>query len=147
MFEKKLGVLLFRCEKYKLCITKTCDLSVLTTQLQSLPHLLLQYMSGRLDKVDQNKAATHHSLSEGGGGMLMASLPTSDLTLTASCRGVLETFSMARLMYLYSVACWKYLDCVSLFRYLNSFLLVCPLEHFADISPISVFIQKVACLG
>ena len=42
--------------------------------------------------------------------MLTQSVPPSFLTSTVSSTGVLDTSSMAFLMYLFCVALWKYLE-------------------------------------
>ncbi len=53
---------------------------------------------------------TYHILSVGGGGMLTAKVPIRLLSSTLSISLVLDTSSMARLIYFISAACWKYLD-------------------------------------
>jgi len=45
--------------------------------------------------------------SVGGGGMLIARVPTTLRSSTSSTSRVLDTSSIARRMYLLSVACWK----------------------------------------
>lgn len=93
-----------------------------------MPHFFIVYKVTCLQMILQS-STTHQSLSDGGGGMLMANVPTRVWTSTVRMSGVLDTPTMAFLMYFISVALWKYLDWVILSRYFSNFLPAPPELH------------------
>ena len=72
------------------------------------------------------KNITHHNLSVGGDGTLMANVPVKLFRSTLSISLVLDTSSMAFLIYLFSVACWKRWEPVILSTKRRNFLPVPP---------------------